>query len=54
MLRRCALVLALLAAWPAWAAQEWYDHYLEARDKLIPARQYTDAIAELQAAIRAR
>ena len=53
MLRRASLVLALLAVvQPAWAVREWYDHYLEARDKLIPAGKYPEAIKELQAAIR--
>ncbi len=53
MLRRLGFALALLlAAQPAWAVREWYDHYLEARDQLIPAGRHAEAIRELQAAIR--
>ncbi len=46
-------VLALSAA-PAWAVKEWYDHYLEARDGSIPAKQYAEAIKSLEAAVRLR
>ena len=46
-------VLALSAA-PAWAVKEWYDHYLEARDDRIPAKQYAEAIKSLEAAVRLR
>jgi len=46
-------VLALSAA-PAWAVKEWYDHYLEARDSRIPAKQYAEAIKSLEAAVRLR
>jgi hypothetical protein len=34
------------------AAREWYDYYLSARDRLIPAGRCTEAIQELDAAIR--
>lgn len=46
-----ALCLVLLAG-PAWAIREWYDHYLRARDRLIPAGKYAEAIQELQAAVK--
>jgi hypothetical protein len=46
------IALTLLLATPAWAVKEWYDHYLEARDKLIPAGKCTEAIASLQEAVR--
>jgi len=46
------LVLLLFAAAPAWAVKEWYDHYLAARDNLIPAGKYAEAITSLQEAIR--
>ena len=40
----CALVLAPA---PAWAVREWYDHYLDARDKQIPKGQYDEAPQQL-------
>jgi tetratricopeptide (TPR) repeat protein len=52
-LRRALGVAALLLlALPAWAVREWYDHYLAARDNLIPAGKYAEAIQNLQEAIR--
>src|SRR5262245_49369644 len=53
MLRRSwpALILLLWAS-PAWAVREWYDHYLDARDRLMPAGNYAEALTELQAAVR--
>jgi tetratricopeptide (TPR) repeat protein len=50
--RALGLALMLLAALPAWAVKEWYDHYLDARDTLIPAGRYAEAITSLQEAIR--
>jgi tetratricopeptide (TPR) repeat protein len=46
------LLLAVLLAPPASAIQEWYDHYLEARDRLIPERRYAEALKSLQQAVR--
>src|SRR5262249_18975847 len=37
---------------PAFAAREWYDYYLSARDRLIPAGRCPEAIKELDEAIR--
>jgi tetratricopeptide (TPR) repeat protein len=54
-LRPALLALpALLAASPAWAVKEWYDHYLKARDQLIPQKRFEDAKAELRSAISLR
>ncbi len=48
-----AVTLALaFSASPALAAKEWYDHYLQARDRLIPAGRFTEAIATLREAVR--
>ncbi len=46
-----ALALALAAS-PAWALGEWYDHYLKARDRLIPAGKCVEALKELKEAVR--
>ncbi len=46
------MALCLAAAAPAYAVKEWYDHYLEARDRLLPARRYDEALKSLQEAIR--
>jgi tetratricopeptide (TPR) repeat protein len=48
------VLLALLPAGPAWAVKEWYDHYLKARDQLIPQGKYEEAKIELRAAIALR
>jgi len=45
------LLLVFLAT-PAFAAREWYDYYLSARDRLIPAGRCPEAIKELNEAIR--
>jgi len=45
-------LLALLAASPAWAVREWYDYYLQARDRLIREGKCAEAIPSLQEAIR--
>jgi hypothetical protein len=45
------LLLSLLPS-PVHAAREWYDYYLSARDRLIPAGRCAEAIDELDAAIR--
>jgi tetratricopeptide (TPR) repeat protein len=53
---RAALLplLLVLAASPAWAVKEWYDYYYDARDRLIPSKQYSEALQSLQEAIRLR
>ena len=53
-MRRSAYLAGLLLALasPAWAVKEWYDHYLHARDKLIPRGQYAEAVKSLQEAVR--
>jgi len=48
------LVLALAAASPALAAREWYDYYLQARDRDIPGRKWADCVANLREALRQR
>jgi tetratricopeptide (TPR) repeat protein len=57
MLRRSAialLALALLPADRAFAVSEWYDHYLAARDRHIPARRWAECISELRLALKRR
>jgi tetratricopeptide (TPR) repeat protein len=49
-----ALALVLAAASPARAAREWYDYYLQARDRDIPARKWPDCVRNLRAALRLR
>ena len=52
-MRRPLLALGfLLAAVSAWPLSEWYDHYLKARDQLIPAGKCPEALKALQEAIR--
>jgi tetratricopeptide (TPR) repeat protein len=48
------LVLALAAAGPALAALEWYDYYLQARDKDIPGQRWADCVRNLREALRLR
>jgi tetratricopeptide (TPR) repeat protein len=48
------VVLLLVQASPAFALREWYESYREARDKLIPAGRYTEALAALKEAARLR
>jgi tetratricopeptide (TPR) repeat protein len=52
--KRGASVLVLLLTGLAASAdaQEWYEHYLAARDRYIPAGQCPAAVRELRAAIR--
>jgi tetratricopeptide (TPR) repeat protein len=50
--RATFLALLLLGPLAPAGAQEWYEHYLPARDRLIPAGQYAPALRELHAAIR--
>ena len=49
-----ALGLGLAAALPARAAREWYDYYLQARDRDIPARRWSDCVKNLREALRLR
>jgi hypothetical protein len=47
--QRVLLAGLLLAFAPkAWAVREWYDFYLDARDKLIPANRCEDALKNLR------
>jgi len=52
MRRAWLALLFLLVAAPAWAVKEWYEHYLLATERLIPAGRYAEAIKELQAAVK--
>jgi tetratricopeptide (TPR) repeat protein len=47
-------VLAVATAGPARAAREWYDYYLQARDRDIPERRWADCVKNLQEALRQR
>jgi hypothetical protein len=47
-------LLAVALAAPAWAAREWYDYYLQARDHDIPDARWADCIKNLNEAIRLR
>ena len=47
-------VLAVALASPAWAAREWYDYYLQARDRDIPERRFPDCVKNLREALRLR
>jgi len=49
-----ALALSLAAVLPARAAREWYDYYLQARDRDIPARRWADCVKNLREALRLR
>ena len=51
--RLAALTAVLLALpGPAWAVRDWHEHYLEARDKLIPAGRCPQALKSLQDAVK--
>jgi tetratricopeptide (TPR) repeat protein len=43
---------AVASATPALAIKEWYDYYLDARDRLIPAKRWDEAILALREAER--
>ncbi|HUG53884.1 MAG TPA: AAA family ATPase [Vicinamibacteria bacterium] len=52
-LRVPVFAVVLLAVAPsAFAARTWYGHYLDARDKHIPARKWKEALANLEEAIK--
>jgi tetratricopeptide (TPR) repeat protein len=48
------LLAALAGAPPARAAREWYDFYLQARDRDIPGRKWADCVRNLRDALRLR
>lgn len=45
-------LVVLLSVSPAWAVKNWYDYYYNARDRLMPAGKWDEAIADLQQAVR--
>ena len=52
---RVTLVLfAAALAGTAWAAREWYDYYLQARDHDIPDQRWADCVKNLKEALRLR
>jgi hypothetical protein len=52
-LRIAGMALSVLAiAVPSWAVGTWYDYYLDARDKHIPAQQWEPALASLKQAVK--
>jgi hypothetical protein len=46
------VAIAVSSAAPAFAIKEWYDYYLDARDRLIPAKKWDEALAALKEAER--
>jgi hypothetical protein len=48
------LVLACLLSVPspAWAVREWYESYLDARDRHFPAGRYAECLTSLKEAVR--
>ena len=54
-LRTAGVALFVLAiAVPSGAVGTWYDYYLDARDKHIPAEQWDAALASLQQAVKVK
>jgi hypothetical protein len=47
-------ILAVALASPVRAAREWYDYYLQARDRDIPAKRWGDCVKNLREALRLR
>jgi len=47
-----AVLLALPS--PAWALREWYESYLDARDKHIPAGRFAECLTSLKEAVRVK
>jgi hypothetical protein len=45
-------VLLLALPTPAWALREWYESYLDARDKYIPAGRFDDCLTALREAVK--
>ncbi len=48
------LLLCLAAASPALAAREWYDYYLQARDRDIPDQKWSSCVSNLRQAMKLR
>ena len=48
------LLLLLLAPRPAVAVDEWYDHYLQARNRDIPAKRWDACVTNINEALRLR
>jgi len=52
---RVTLVVAAVAlAGTVWAAREWYDYYLQARDHDIPDQRWADCVKNIKEALRLR
>ncbi len=49
-----AAAVPLLAAQPAFAVQEWYDYYLQARDRDVPDRRWADCVRNVDRALESR
>ncbi len=49
-----ATALAASSPRPALAAREWYDYYLQARDRDIPEKRWADCVKDLRSAMRLR
>jgi tetratricopeptide (TPR) repeat protein len=49
-----ASLLAVAAPRPTLAVYEWYDYYLQARDRDIPDRRWADCVKNLREALRLR
>jgi len=49
-----SLLLLLLGPRPARAVDEWYDYYLQARDKDIPAERWDACVENINQALRLR
>jgi tetratricopeptide (TPR) repeat protein len=47
-------LLILGAPHPALAVREWYDFYLQARDRDVPAQRWADCVKNLREALRLR
>ncbi len=48
------LLACLAAASPALAAREWYDYYLQARDRDIPDQKWAECVSNLRQALKLR
>jgi tetratricopeptide (TPR) repeat protein len=52
--RALVILLALLLPRPAMAVQSWYDYYLQARDRDVPARDWDSCVENVRGALRLR